>query len=120
MSARESGRAEQPTEAVSAVNSIDPVSPERLAKAAGLEQMADESARLRDLEWRAYLSKRRSADRREVPERTPEDMTGIALSGGGIRSAIFALGVLQALARRGLLGRLDYLSTVSGGGYIGD
>ena len=81
--------------------------------------MADESARLRDLEWRAYLSKRRSADRREVPERTPEDMTGIALSGGGIRSAIFALGVLQALARRGLLGRLDYLSTVSGGGYIG-
>ena len=119
MSARESGRAEQPTEAVSAENPIGPVSPEQLAKAAGLGQMADESARLRDLEWRAYLSKRRSADRREVPERTPEDLTGIALSGGGIRSAIFALGVLQALARRGLLGRFDYLSTVSGGGYIG-
>ena len=119
MSARESGRAEQPTRAVSAEDHIDPVSPERLGEAAGLGKMTAESARLRDLEWRAYLSKRRSADRREVPERTPEDLTGIALSGGGIRSAIFALGVLQALAGRDLLRRFDYLSTVSGGGYIG-
>ncbi|MEO8158090.1 MAG: hypothetical protein ABI648_09865 [Betaproteobacteria bacterium] len=44
---------------------------------------------------------------------------GLALSGGGIRSATFNLGVLQGLAERGLLSRLDYLSTVSGGGYIG-
>lgn len=70
---------------------------------------------------------------------------GLALSGGGIRSATFALGVLQAIAeapapqsrpaqdepgaargatagavfRRSLLSRFDYLSTVSGGGYIG-
>ncbi|CAN5774042.1 hypothetical protein BH23GEM11_BH23GEM11_16020 [soil metagenome] len=44
---------------------------------------------------------------------------GIALSGGGIRSATFNLGLLQQLARSGLLGRADYLSTVSGGGYIG-
>lgn len=59
----------------------------------------------------------------------------IALSGGGIRSATFALGVLQALARapaipfnngsrpdslgHRLLPHFDYLSTVSGGGYIG-
>src|SRR5262245_23346080 len=43
----------------------------------------------------------------------------LALSGGGIRSATFNLGVLQALAERKLLTRLDYLSTVSGGGYIG-
>jgi hypothetical protein len=43
----------------------------------------------------------------------------LAISGGGIRSATFALGVLVALARRNLLYQFDYLSTVSGGGYIG-
>jgi hypothetical protein len=46
-------------------------------------------------------------------------LAGLALSGGGIRSAAFNMGVLQALARGGLLPRIDYLSTVSGGGYIG-
>ncbi len=45
--------------------------------------------------------------------------TGLCLSGGGIRSAAFALGVLQALARLRLLSQFDYLSTVSGGGYVG-
>ncbi|MBU1691441.1 MAG: hypothetical protein KJ958_12075 [Gammaproteobacteria bacterium] len=49
----------------------------------------------------------------------PPNLTGIALSGGGIRSASFCLGVLQALAYAGWLKKLDYLSTVSGGGYIG-
>jgi len=44
---------------------------------------------------------------------------GLAFSGGGIRSATFNLGVLQGLAELGLLPYLDYLSTVSGGGYIG-
>lgn len=43
----------------------------------------------------------------------------LALSGGGIRSATFSLGVLVALAKRGLLPQFDYLSTVSGGGYLG-
>ncbi len=46
-------------------------------------------------------------------------LAGLALSGGGIRSATFNLGVLQALAEVGKLRRFDYLSTVSGGGYIG-
>ncbi|UCE88250.1 MAG: patatin-like phospholipase family protein [Pseudomonadota bacterium] len=50
---------------------------------------------------------------------TPADMCGLALSGGGIRSASFCLGVLQALAYKDWLKRVDYLSTVSGGGYIG-
>ena len=45
--------------------------------------------------------------------------TGLALSGGGIRSATFSLGILQALSRAGLISRFDYLSTVSGGSYIG-
>ena len=43
---------------------------------------------------------------------------GLCLSGGGIRSATFALGVLQGLARAKLLSKFDYLSSVSGGGYI--
>ncbi|MEQ1858998.1 MAG: hypothetical protein ABMA13_03600 [Chthoniobacteraceae bacterium] len=47
------------------------------------------------------------------------DATGLAFSGGGIRSATFCLGVAQVLARRGLLGKFDVLSTVSGGGYCG-
>ena len=45
--------------------------------------------------------------------------TALCISGGGIRSATFGLGVLQGLARLGVLGQFDYLSTVSGGGYIG-
>ncbi len=44
---------------------------------------------------------------------------GLALSGGGIRSATFCLGLVRGLARNGLLRRFDYLSTVSGGGYLG-
>src|ERR1035437_2900236 len=44
---------------------------------------------------------------------------GMAFSGGGIRSATFNLGVLQGFAELGLLPFIDYLSTVSGGGYIG-
>lgn len=48
-----------------------------------------------------------------------QKLTALCLSGGGIRSASFCLGVLQALAQRRLLARFDYLSTVSGGGYIG-
>ena len=62
------------------------------------------------------------------------DAAALCLSGGGIRSASFALGVIQALAVNPrpdgegagakrpedfLLGKIHYLSTVSGGGYIG-
>ncbi|EHR05769.1 patatin-like phospholipase family protein [Bradyrhizobium sp. WSM471] len=47
------------------------------------------------------------------------DAVGLALSGGGIRSATFCLGVLQVLAARGLMKHFDFLSTVSGGGYTG-
>lgn len=45
--------------------------------------------------------------------------SALCLSGGGIRSAAFGLGVLSALARNRFLDRFDYLSTVSGGGYVG-
>lgn len=50
---------------------------------------------------------------------TEKPVVGIALSGGGIRSATFCLGLFQALARERLVRRIDYLSTVSGGGYFG-
>ena len=53
---------------------------------------------------------------RRLLERGP---SALCLSGGGIRSATFALGVLQGLAHVGVLGSIDYLSTVSGGGYTG-
>lgn len=58
--------------------------------------------------------------RRGVNEQSElTNLVGLALSGGGIRSATFSLGVLQRLARTGMLGEVDYLSTVSGGGYVG-
>ncbi len=46
-------------------------------------------------------------------------VVGLALSGGGIRFAAFCLGALQALDAAGVLKHVDYMSTVSGGGYIG-
>ena len=60
--------------------------------------------------------------KREAPARErplDKDIVGLAFSGGGIRSATFNLGVIQALASKNLLRTVDYLSTVSGGGYIG-
>lgn len=53
----------------------------------------------------------------KIDPRAP--VVGVALSGGGIRSATFCLGLFQALARQKLVRRIDYLSTVSGGGYFG-
>jgi hypothetical protein len=52
-------------------------------------------------------------------EHPPRDLFGLALSGGGIRSATFNLGMLQGLQDMQLLRAFDYVSTVSGGGYIG-
>jgi hypothetical protein len=58
--------------------------------------------------------------RRQIPtDRKLPPAVGVGLSGGGIRSATFCLGVFQALSRRNLLPSIDYLSTVSGGGYFG-
>lgn len=59
-------------------------------------------------------------ERRKATGSVPPDapLVGLALSGGGIRSAAFNMGVLQTLAHSGLLARVDYLSSVSGGGYI--
>lgn len=56
---------------------------------------------------------------RAQSEAHQRQLVGLAFSGGGIRSATFNLGVLQALASLNILPAIDYLSTVSGGGYIG-
>jgi hypothetical protein len=44
---------------------------------------------------------------------------GIAFSGGGIRSASFGLGVMQAFVANDKFSTFNYMSTVSGGGYLG-
>ena len=53
------------------------------------------------------------------PSKVEENLVGLAFSGGGIRSATTCLGVLQALSKMQILPLVDYLCTVSGGGYIG-
>ncbi len=61
----------------------------------------------------------REAERKVIDPRVADGVAGLAISGGGIRSATFALGVLESLKDCGLLSKVHYLSTVSGGGYIG-
>lgn len=65
----------------------------------------------------AAVSARRKAHGIATPKGI--NASGVALSGGGIRSATFCMGVVQVLADRGLLKDVDFLSTVSGGGYTG-
>lgn len=78
------------------------------------------SKRVSESEREALVSSVR-ASQGEVPwvTSTPCDAVGLALSGGGIRSATFNLGVLEGLEKHGVLDYVDYLATVSGGGYIG-
>src|SRR6185295_16506063 len=73
---------------------------------------------LREQEERLINQRRTAVDGKDRKD-PPEDVVGIALSGGGIRSATFCLGLFQGLARQGFVRRVDYLSTVSGGGYFG-
>jgi len=105
--------------------------------------LADDWSALIAAEQRAIDERRRHArsDATDDPAPPQSELprVGMALSGGGIRSATFALGLMRAMAQRrpsatdpshtdpphagltrqSLLGRLDYLSTVSGGGYVG-
>ncbi len=73
---------------------------------------------LRDCESKLFKS-RPSRERANEGVSQDEPKVGVALSGGGLRSATFAFGVIQALAKRKALREIDVLSTVSGGGYIG-
>lgn len=67
--------------------------------------------RLKNLYDQLHLAAKREDD--------PRPRTALCISGGGIRSATFALGVVQGLASARILDKFDYISTVSGGGYIG-
>jgi hypothetical protein len=74
-------------------------------------------------EERRSINRRRSGRRKTLqapaedatdpshPRPDPCDAVGVALSGGGIRSAAFCLGVLQALSTHKLVDKIDYLST---------
>ena len=79
--------------------------------------------RLREAEVECVRLRRRRVPSETSPEgdphELPPDAFGVALSGGGIRSATFCLGVFRALARARLVRKIDFLSTVSGGGYFG-
>ncbi|MEP6808780.1 MAG: GMC oxidoreductase, partial [Chthoniobacterales bacterium] len=79
---------------------------------------AMEAAAIRRRREKARLAPNKTVAARSA-DRIPGDTVGLALSGGGIRSATFALGMLQTLARRNRLREIDLLSTVSGGGFIG-
>ncbi|MCJ8144956.1 patatin-like phospholipase family protein [Ancylobacter sp. A5.8] len=108
-------------------------------------------ARVVQVELKEIMRRRRLRDPADLPAASDDnvDLLGLALSGGGIRSAAVCLGVVQALdslrqltlsplgkpredplllanAPRGadevslsVFDRFDYLSTVSGGGYLG-
>jgi hypothetical protein len=61
----------------------------------------------------------RRREQKRIVTAAGTDAIGLALSGGGIRSATFSLGAVQVLADKGFLKDVDFLSTVSGGGYTG-
>jgi hypothetical protein len=78
--------------------------------------------RRRDQMRSPVILNQRDRDSTGEPVLLPEEgsnLIGLALSGGGIRSAAFCLGALQALDETEVLTQVDYISTVSGGGYIG-
>jgi len=86
---------------------------------AGYETITLEELRFE--EWRQIAARRVKAGiaRGNDPKDEPRDLVGLSLSGGGVRSSMFSTGVLQGLHKTGLLKRVDYLATVSGGGFIG-
>jgi hypothetical protein len=75
-----------------------------------------EAETINEEEEKAIQKRRKQYNLKDLEKK---NAVGLALSGGGIRSATLCLGVLIALAKRGLLPQFDYFSTVSGGGYLG-
>lgn len=51
--------------------------------------------------------------------KSESEAIGLALSGGGFRAAFFHVGVLANLAERGVLAKVEVISTVSGGSIAG-
>lgn len=70
--------------------------------------------------YKPYPDRYLSAFEEDCRKPTPRHgLMGIGFSGGGIRSATINLGITQVLNRRGIFDHVDYMSTVSGGGYLG-
>lgn len=99
---------------------LDPASPAATSESTGREQFEREvfPQEMRDVAARRAVGGAGAAALSDHPT-TDNGLVGLALSGGGMRSASFNLGVLQALHGSGAIARVDYLSTVSGGGWIG-
>jgi len=64
-----------------------------------------------------YLRARR--EKSGIPVNDLQDLTALCISGGGVRAATLALGMMQAFIRHRIMERFDYMSSVSGGGYMG-
>lgn len=94
---------------------------EKFATATDIDQAehAVIRARRNAIAWEEALAKDPLDPKPSLETGAIENATGLCLSGGGIRSATFCLGIVQVLATKGLFKRFDYLSTVSGGGYLG-
>ena len=58
-------------------------------------------------------------DPRPAADDTQDDpvIVGLALSGGGARASVFGAAAIEALERANLMDRVDYISSVSGGGF---
>lgn len=80
----------------------------------------EQGAEVTPLDSMDILAAARRATLPEAVRPEPDQgLWGLALSGGGIRSATFCFGLLKALGQNQVFHRFDMLSTVSGGGYIG-
>lgn len=54
-----------------------------------------------------------------APTKIPEQIVGVALSGGGSRASVFSAAVLEALWQRGYIDLVTHISSVSGGSLAG-
>jgi len=89
-----------------------------LKKEKETKKETDETLNLGEL---LAIEKKHIRNRRKERGETDDlinDSLGIALSGGGIRSATICLGIVEKLNEVRLLEKTDYLSSVSGGGYL--
>jgi hypothetical protein len=93
---------------------------ERVVKGEGEPDPPDTLRDVLDAERREIETSRQVRyHRADQPANVHETYVGVALSGGGIRSATVSLGLLQGMHDLGVLRTVDYLSTVSGGGFTG-
>ncbi|WP_460552571.1 hypothetical protein [Comamonas piscis] len=110
----------QPDDEAAPVMSLDEIEecfqPVRYGLASTGRLRIDNAEAINEAERNEIVARRRGHN---IQINDEHDAVGLALSGGGIRSATFCLGVVQVLTERGLLKDIDFLSTVSGGGYTG-